>query len=123
MVTCHVPLTQATRSLFAYEQFCQMRPTATWINTSRGEIVDELGLVRALREGRIAGAALDVRREEPPKSGPLEEMDQVILLPHIAAFTTEAQERVVSAVCRDVAAVLAGGAAVDYANFPQPRKI
>ncbi len=95
---------------------------ALFLNVARGEVVDEEGLVRALGEGRIAGAALDVRQAEPPLPGPLDQMDNVILTPHIGAFTHEGQHRVVSAVCRDVAAVLAGGPATYYANFPRPRR-
>jgi len=122
VVTCHVPLTEATRGLFDYERFSKMKPGAMFVNTSRGEVVDEQGLIRALKEGRIGGAALDVRQVEPPEPGPLAQMDNVILTPHIAAFTAEAQHRVVEAVCRDVTAVLRGGAAIGYVNFPTPRR-
>ena len=121
-VTCHVPLTETTRGMFDYARFARMKRGATFINTSRGEVVDEEGLVRALREEKIAGAALDVRGIEPPGPSPLSEMDSVILTPHIAAFTEEAQHRVVASVCRDVAAVLRGDPAVGYANFPSPRR-
>ena len=121
-VTCHVPLTNETQRLFNYRRFCRMKPAALFVNTSRGEVVDEEGLVRALEEGRIAGAALDVRGTEPPEPCPLSRMDNVILTPHVAAFTHEAQHRVVEAVCRDVAAVLRGGEAVSYFNFPSPRR-
>ena len=121
-VTCHVPLTETTRWMFDYARFTRMKRGATFINTSRGEVVDEEGLVRALREEKIAGAALDVRGIEPPGPSPLSEMDRVILTPHIAAFTEEAQHRVVASVCRDVAAVLRGDPAVGYANFPSPRR-
>ncbi len=110
-VTTHVPLTDQTRELFTYERFASMKPTAFFLNTSRGEVVDETGLIRALEGNRIAGAALDVRYAEPPTSGPLSRMDNVILTPHIGAFTHEAQERVVATVCRDVSAVLSGGVA------------
>ncbi len=122
VVSCHVPLTEATRGMFDYARFGQMKPGAAFVNTSRGEVVDEEGLVRALQEEKIAGAALDVRSTEPPGPSPLAEMDNVILTPHVAAFTREAQDRVVASVCRDVAAVLRGEPAVSYANFPLPRK-
>ncbi len=110
-VSCHLPLTPETRELFDYEKFCMMRPTSYFLNTSRGEVVDEKGLIAALAGGKIAGAALDVRQEEPPPSDALTGMDNVILTPHIAAFTVEGQDRVVSSVCRDVMAVLSGGTA------------
>ena len=65
-VSCHVSLTEKTRGMFDYEMFCRMKPSAFFINTSRGEVVQEAALVTALKEERIAGAALDVRSEEPP---------------------------------------------------------
>jgi phosphoglycerate dehydrogenase-like enzyme len=120
-VSCHVPLTDATQGLFDYARFCRMKPGAMFINTARGEVVDEEGLLRALEEKRIAGAALDVRSVEPPQPGPLAQRANVILTPHVAAFTEEAQHRVVASVCRDVAAVLRGGEAVGYVNCPTPR--
>ena len=116
VVSCHLPSTDETQAMFDYGRFCRMKPSAVFVNAARGEVVDEEGLVRALREGKIAGAALDVRRNEPPGSGPLCQMDNVILTPHVGAFTHEGQHRVVEAVSRDVAAVLGGGEAVDFAN-------
>ncbi|MBW1774255.1 MAG: hydroxyacid dehydrogenase [Deltaproteobacteria bacterium] len=116
-ISCHVSLTEKTRGLFDYEMFCRMKPSAFFINTSRGEVVDEAALVKALKEERIAGAALDVRSEEPPDDSPLSGMDNVILTPHIGAFTGEGQERVVSSVCRDVAAVLNGKEPRNYFNL------
>jgi phosphoglycerate dehydrogenase-like enzyme len=121
-VTCHLPSDAQTRGMFSYERFCRMKPGAVFVNVARGEVVDEAGLVRALQEGRIAGAGLDVRSSEPPGTGPLCAMDNVILTPHVGAFTREAQDRVVAALCRDVAAVLRGGQAVGYCNFPAPRR-
>lgn len=121
-VTCHLPGGPQTRGLLGYERFAAMKPDAFFINVARGEVVDEPGLVRALEEGRIAGAALDVRATEPPVSGALEAMDNVILMPHVAAFTGEAQHRVVAAVCRDVRSVLSGGEAAGFVNFAKPRR-
>lgn len=118
-VSCHVPLTPATRHLFRYEQFAMMKPGAYFLNLARGEVVDEAGLVRALQEGRIAGAALDVREKEPPAPGPLDAMDNVILTPHIAAFTREGQDRVNAAVCGDVGRVLRGERPANFVNIPK----
>ena len=101
---------------------CDRGVRAHWRRRRRGEVVDERALVKALRDKQIAGAALDVRNSEPPDQGPLNELDNVILTPHIAAFTREAQDRVVAAVCRDVAAVIAGGEAANHFNFPTPRR-
>jgi D-3-phosphoglycerate dehydrogenase len=122
IVTVHVPLTDGTAGLINDDRLKKMKPGARLINTSRGEIVDEAALVRALQSGAIAGAALDVRQCEPPERGALEAMENVLLTPHIAAFTTEAQDRVVAAVCRDVAAVLRGEEAKGCFNFPRPER-
>ncbi|HEX4350892.1 MAG TPA: hydroxyacid dehydrogenase [Verrucomicrobiae bacterium] len=120
-VSCHTPLTPETRHFFNYERFSRMKPTAFFLNLARGEVVDEQGLIRALQEKKLAGAGLDVREQEPPAASALAGMENVILTPHTAAFTREAQERVVAAVCQDVAAVLAGGAAKNFVNFPKPK--
>ncbi len=121
-VTCHLPATPQTRGFFDAARFAQMKPGAYLLNLARGEVIDETALVAALRAGTLAGAALDVRAKEPPEPGPLNGLDQVILTPHIAAFTDEAQHRVLSTVCRDVEAVLRGGTAINYHNFPSPRR-
>jgi len=122
-ITCHVPLTDSTREMFNDDLFGKMKPGAFFINTSRGEVVDENALARALQNDQIGGAALDVRQVEPPDaSSPLNSLSNVILTPHIAAFTDEAQSRVVDAVCRDVQAVLNGEPATDYFNFAKPRR-
>ncbi len=122
VVSIHVPLTPATNRLFGPAQFARMKPGSLLVNTSRGEVIDEAALVAALGSGRIAGAALDVRTAEPPQPGILNEMPNVILLPHIGAFTDEAQGRVVEAVCRDVRCVLSGQAAIEYFNFAKPKR-
>ena len=122
VVSCHLPATSDTAQLFNSDRFAAMKPGAFFVNVARGEVVDENALINALQEGRLAGAALDVRTTEPPTPSPLDEMEQVILTPHIGAFTMEAQERVVSAVCRDVAAVLTGKGATNAVNFPAPRR-
>jgi D-3-phosphoglycerate dehydrogenase / 2-oxoglutarate reductase len=122
VVTCHVPLSPQTRGLLDYSRFCRMKRGALLINVARGEIIDEAGLVRALHEGLIAGAALDVRQTEPPVGGPLETMENVILTPHVGAFTVESQLRVTRAVCHDVDAVLVGRGARNYVNFGTPRR-
>jgi phosphoglycerate dehydrogenase-like enzyme len=121
-VSCHVPLTPATRHLFNYERFSRMKPGAFFLNVARGEVVDEAGLVQALREKRIAGAALDVRHQEPPKPGELETFDNVILTPHIAAFTKEGQGRVTNAVCADLARVLRRERPMYFVNQPAPTR-
>lgn len=121
-VICHLPLTAETDRLLNYERFSRMKRSAYFVNVARGGIVDEAGLVRALREQRIAGAALDVRAEEPPRENPFAGLSNVLLTPHIASFTRETQDRVTRAVCADVAAILDGRPAKNFANFAMPRK-
>ncbi|MHB1701606.1 MAG: hydroxyacid dehydrogenase [Acidobacteriaceae bacterium] len=110
VVSCHLPSTPATAKLLNAAAFARMKPTATFLNTSRGEVVDEAALLAALRRGGIAGAALDVRASEPPIATELEKLPNVLLTPHIAALTHEAQDRVTTAICEDVARVLDGKA-------------
>ena len=91
-ITCHVPLTLETKKMFNREKLSKMKSTAFLINTSRGEIIDEDALFDALRNGKIAGAALDVYEMEPPTNRMLLELPNVICTPHIGAQTKEAQE-------------------------------
>lgn len=121
-VSLHVPETDETRGMFDDAAFGRMKPGAYFINAARGGVVREEALLRALREKRIAGAALDVRVREPAAPSAFDEMKNVILVPHIGAQTHEAQRRVVTAVCRDVAAVLRGEAAKHVVNFDRPRR-
>lgn len=113
VISCHSPLTPDTRQMLNYRLFSLMKPDAYFINTSRGEVVEERGLIQALMEHKLAGAALDVRETEPPHQCALNQLENVILTPHIAAFTVEAQERVVDSVCEDVRLVLSGKPAVN----------
>jgi D-3-phosphoglycerate dehydrogenase len=91
-VTFHVPLTEKTRHLINSETLSYMKPTAFLINTSRGEIIDEVSLFRTLSDKGIAGAALDVFEVEPPTNTNLLQLPNIICSPHIAAQTKEAQE-------------------------------
>ena len=110
VVSCHLPATADTAGLMNAARFGKMKPGALFINTSRGEVVVEADLLAALKAGAIAGAALDVRATEPPRRGELETMPNVIVTPHIAAFTQEAQSRVAWAICEDMARALNGEA-------------
>jgi glyoxylate reductase len=89
VVSLHCPLTPETRHLIDAAAFGQMKPTSVLVNTSRGAVVDEVALVEALRQGRIAGAALDVFEYEPHVSEGLLGLDNVVLTPHIASATRE----------------------------------
>jgi len=110
VISCHLPSTPDTLQLLNASCFRKMRQGALFVNTSRGDVVDETALLEALRSGKLAGAALDVRQAEPPTIGELETLPNVLLTPHIAALTTEAQGRVSQAICEDVARVLSGEA-------------
>jgi D-3-phosphoglycerate dehydrogenase len=122
-VTTHSPLTSDTQRMFDARAFGFMKPGAYFINTSRGGVVDETALLDALRRGHLGGAALDVRDTEPPaiKLG-FEEMDNVILTPHLGAATTEAQTRTFEAVSADLDRLLSGKPAVNFVNFASPKR-
>ena len=94
VITIHVPLLPSTKHLVNEEKLRLMKKTAILINTARGGVVDTEALVKALKEGWIAGAGLDVFEEEPlPPDHPLTKLENVVLTPHIGANTVEAQER------------------------------
>lgn len=91
IITLHLPLLPETRGLIGRKEFAMMKPKAVLLNTSRGPVVDEEALIEALREKRIAGAGLDVFREEPlPGDSPLVEFDNVVLTPHVGGHSYEA---------------------------------
>jgi glyoxylate reductase len=92
VVTLHTPLSEETRHLIGAPELEAMRPDAVLVNTSRGPVVDEHALVAALREGRIAGAALDVFEREPELPPELLELENVVLTPHVGSATVEARE-------------------------------
>ncbi len=122
-LSVHLPLTLETRGLLNRQSFSKMKPTAFIINTSRGEVLVEKDLALALQQGQLAGAALDVREKEPPAAdSPLNGLDNVILTPHTAGLTYEAQEKVVDAVAEDVDRVLSGQPALRFVNFALPKK-
>ncbi len=113
VLSVHVPLIAATRSLINAERLAKMRPHAVLINTARGGIVDEVALHNALNAGRVYRAVLDVREVEPPAGDdPLRTCNAVILTPHIAGLTAQAQERTSRLVVGDVLRVLTGARAI-----------
>jgi D-3-phosphoglycerate dehydrogenase len=109
VISLHTPLTDETRGMMGERAFRIMKPSALLVNTSRGPVVDEEALVRALQEGRIAGAALDVMTEEPlAPSSPLREMDNVVLTPHYAARSEESLRDLRTCMADSVEALLRG---------------
>ena len=107
-VSLHIPKTEETYHLIDEEKLSLMKPTAYLINCARGGVVDEDALYRFLKEGKIAGAAIDVFEEEPPKGSKLLELENVILSPHIGASTREAQIRAGTICVEQVMKVLRG---------------
>ena len=107
VISLHVPLTDATRNLLGAPQLRKMKPNAFLVNAARGGVVDEVALHRALTEGWIAGAALDVFAEEPPgPDHPLRSLTNVVLTPHLGAATIEAQENVAIEIAAAVRSAL-----------------
>ncbi len=119
VISLHVALTEATRHLINAERLVLVKPTAVLVNTARGELVDEAALAAAIRDQRIAGAAIDVFAVEPlPADSPLRQLDRVILTPHLAASTAEAQERVAQEICVAVRDALLEGDYSSAINVP-----
>jgi D-3-phosphoglycerate dehydrogenase / 2-oxoglutarate reductase len=116
-LTLHLPLTPETTRSIDGGAFAQMRDGVRLINAARGELVDEGALVAALEAGKVAGAALDVFSVEP-YAGPLLEFDNVVVTPHLAASTDEAQDRAGVIVAEQVAAALDGGLVTNAVNIP-----
>lgn len=108
-VSLHMRLTPETENFMNAERLAMMKPGAYLINTARGGVVDERALYRALKDGVIAGAALDVMKEEPPSaSDPLLGLDNVIVLPHIGGQTKEINSRGSAMIVEDVVAFIEG---------------
>lgn len=107
-VSVHVPLTPETRHLFDAQAFKKMKKTAYLINTSRGPVIDEAALAQALKDGEIAGAALDVFEEEPKINPGLLGLDNVILTPHIASATINARTNMATTAANNLVKALEG---------------
>ena len=119
-LTLHLPLTPETTEMLDAEAIARMPDGARLVNAARGELVDEEALLAALRSGKLAGAALDVFSAEP-YSGPLLELDNVVVTPHLAASTEEAQDRAGLIVAEQVAAALEGELVTNAVNIPAIR--
>ena len=117
VITLHLPLNDQTRRLLGREAFARMRDGVRIVNAARGGLVDEEALADAIRSGKVAGAALDVFEAEP-YSGPLLELEQVVVTPHLAGSTTEAQDRAGLIIAEQVAAALDGELVQTAVNIP-----
>jgi len=108
-VSLHIPLTPATRGLIGEQALRLMKPTAILVNTSRGPVVDTSALLRALTEGWIAGAALDVTDPEPlPPDHPLYHLPNCLIVPHIGSATWNTRQRMAELACENLLAGLEG---------------
>jgi D-3-phosphoglycerate dehydrogenase len=117
-VSLHTALSPATQNLINAASIEKMKPGARLINAARGELIDEAALAQALKNGKLAGAALDVFVEEPPKNSPLVGLPNVIATPHVAGSTTEAQEEVGTQVAVQIKDYLAEGIIRNAVNLP-----
>ncbi|MFB2878381.1 phosphoglycerate dehydrogenase [Floridanema aerugineum] len=118
-ITLHIPKTPETTNLINAEALAKMKPTTRIINCARGGIIDEAALAEAVKEGKIAGAALDVFAKEPLGESPLCQMGKdVILTPHLGASTAEAQVNVAIDVAEQIRDVLLGLPARSAVNIP-----
>ena len=117
-ITIHTPITPETKNMINKETITMMKPGVRIINCARGGIINEKDLYDALREGKVAGAAMDVFEKEPPENNPLLTLDNVICTPHLGAATKEAQENVAVAVAEQVVDYLIHKTIMNAVNFP-----
>ncbi len=118
-ISVHVPFTKETKNLLSTDQFKTMKNTAMFIDCARGGVVDEEALYEALKNGEIAGAALDVFAVEPTtKDTPLLSLDNFICTPHLGASTTEAQDNVAEVIGQQMADYLKTGTVTNAVNVP-----
>ncbi len=115
-ITVHLPKTPETLGLIGEEALKLVKPSVRIINAARGGIVDEQALADALREGRVAGAGIDVWAKEPCTESPLFEFESVVVTPHLGASTEEAQEKAGVAVAKSVRLALGGDLVPDAVN-------
>jgi D-3-phosphoglycerate dehydrogenase len=107
-ITIHLPKTPETIGLVGAELLAHAKPTLRIVNTARGGIVDEAAVATALRDGRLAGAAIDVFEQEPTTESPLFELDSVVVTPHLGASTSEAQDKAGQTIAEQVVLALRG---------------
>ena len=118
-ITLHAPLIKETHHMINDESLAKCKDGVRIVNCARGELIDEAALLRAIESGKVAGAAIDVyEREPPPKDHPLLKREEVICTPHLAASTTEAQEKVARQIMASVADAIRGKPIQGAINLP-----
>lgn len=117
VISLHSPLSDETRGMINSRAIAAMRDGVRIVNAARGGLVDEDALIEGVRSGKIAGAALDVFSTEP-YSGPLLSLDEIVVTPHLAASTDEAQDRAGVIIAEQVVAALDGGVVANAVNIP-----
>ena len=115
-ITVHLPKTPETLGLIGEEALTKVKPSVRIVNAARGGIVDEAALARAIADGRVAGAGIDVFATEPTTESPLFEHESVVVTPHLGASTDEAQEKAGVAVAKSVRLALGGELVPDAVN-------
>jgi D-3-phosphoglycerate dehydrogenase/(S)-sulfolactate dehydrogenase len=108
VISIHMPSTPQTNGTINASTISTMRSHSVLINVGRGEIINEADLILALKENRIAGAALDVRAKEPPTTGEMETIPNLILTPHVAGITHESQLRITQILASNIQLLLTG---------------
>jgi len=117
-ITVHTPLTNETRNLIDEDEFKIMKPGVRIVNCARGGIINEASLAKAVAEGKVAGAAVDVFTKEPPTGNPILEQERIIVTPHLGASTAEAQVNVALAVADQILTIARGGLPTNAINMP-----
>jgi glyoxylate reductase len=107
-LTLHVPLTEETEYMIGNDEIALMKKTAYLIHTARGKVIDDYALVAALREDRLAGAALDVYEDEPELTEGMRELDNVMILPHIGSASFETRDKMALLVADNILDALEG---------------
>lgn len=117
IISIHLPKTAETHSLIGKKEFAIMKDGVRLINTARGGIINEKDLIQALKNGKVAGACIDVFDNEPCTENPLFNFDNVVVTPHLGASTIEAQEKVGETITEQVIAALEGEFVINAVNI------